>query len=136
MTRHPDWVKRLNRVTEKHMRLPGVWGTSDCILTVADAVEAVTGKDMAARVRGTYSTPAGAAKLIRRRKCADVEQVLAKYFKETGRLMALRGDVASVMLDDGQLAAGYVTEYGVAVKGERGLRFVPQTLIRKAFEVR
>lgn len=135
MPRLPDWDRRLARVTEKHLRMPGVWGESDCLLTVADAIEAVTGKDHAAKVRGKYSTPAGAAKLMKRRKCDTVEDVLAKLFPETGRLLARRGDVGTVELDDGSIAAGYVTEYGVAVKGERGLRFVPQTMLRKAFRV-
>lgn len=135
MSRLNDWDRRLARVTEKHMRMPGVWGESDCLLTVADAVEAVTGKDHAAKVRGKYSTPLGAAKLMKRRKCDTVEDVLAKLFQPVGRLMAQRGDVGTVELDNGEIAAGYVTEYGVAVKGERGLRFVPQTALRTAFRV-
>ena len=134
MTRLPDWDRRLARVTEKHMRSPGVWGESDCLLTVADAIEAVTGVDHAAKVRGKYSTPAGAAKLMRRRKCANVEDVLARLFAETGRLLARRGDVATVERD-GEIAAGFVTDQGVAVKNERGLTFVPQAQIRKAFRV-
>ena len=67
--------------------MPGTWGVADCLLTVADAVEAVTGVDLAAKVRGTYSSELGAAKLMRRRKCADVEAVLAKLFPPVGRLM-------------------------------------------------
>lgn len=134
MTRLPDWDRRLARVTEKHMRSPGVWGESDCLLTVADAIEAVVGVDHAAKVRGRYTTPAGAAKLMRQRKCANVEEVLAKRLPEIGRLMARRGDVGTVERD-GEIAAGFVTEYGVAVKGERGLVFVPQTQLRKAFRV-
>jgi hypothetical protein len=134
LTRLPDWDRRLARVTEKHMALPGVWGESDCLLTVADAIEAVTGKDLAVRIRGKYSSEIGAAKLMRRRGCANVEEVLAKRFPPVGRLLAKRGDVGTVERQ-GVLAAGYITEYGMAVKTERGLEFVPQTDIRSAYQV-
>jgi hypothetical protein len=73
---------------------------------------------------------------MKRRKCDTVEDVLAKLFPPVGRLLAQRGDVGTVELDDGSIAAGFVTEHGVAVKCEAGLRFVPQTRLRKAFAVR
>lgn len=134
LTRLPDWDRRLARVTEKHLTLPGAWGESDCLLTVADAVEAVTGQDPAARIRGKYSSEIGAAKLMRRRGCADAEMVLAKLFLPVGRLLAQRGDVGTVERG-GVIAAGYVTEYGFAVKTDRGLEFLPQTEIRSAFKI-
>ncbi len=134
LTRLPDWERRLARVVERHLDTPAEWGVSDCLLTVADVVEAVTGTDPAANERGTYSTEAGAAKVMRRRKCADVEAVLAKLFPPVGRLSASRGDVG-VIDRDGELVAGFVTERGFAVKDEAGLVFFPQTAIRSAFKV-
>lgn len=133
--RLPDWDRRLARVTEKHLRLAGEWGVSDCLMTAMDAVEAVTGFDPAARVRGTYSTEQGAAKLLRRRKVDTVEQMLAKMFPTLpSAFSALRGDVV-VVERNGVLSAGYVCEYEVAVKTETGLAFVGITEIRKAFQV-
>lgn len=44
-------------------RTPFVWGQADCILSVADHVLAVTGKDPAARWRGSYKTEEGATAL-------------------------------------------------------------------------
>lgn len=132
--RLPDWDRRLARVTEKHLAVPGEWGVSDCLLTAMDAVEAVTGIDPAAKVRGTYSTEQGAAKGLRRRKVTDVEQMLAKLFATMPRLKARRGDLC-VVERNGQLCAGYICEYGAAVKTDRGLAFVPQTEIRSAFRV-
>lgn len=134
LTRLPDWERRLALVVEHHIEVPGTWGVADCLLTVADAVEAVTGVDPAAKIRGVYSSELGAAKLMRRRKCADVEAVLAKLFPPVGRLMALRGDVG-VVERDGVLAAGFITERGLAVKIETGLAFYPQTEIKRAFKV-
>ena len=135
LPRLQDWDRRLARVTEKHLRLAGEWGGSDCLLTAMDAVEAVTGQDPAQKVRGTYSTEQGAAKLLRRRKAEDVEQMLAKLFPVLpSAFMAMRGDLA-VVERDGVVSAGYVCEYGVAVKTETGLAFVPVTSIRSAYQV-
>lgn len=135
LPRLEDWDRRLARVTEKHLRLAGEWGVSDCLLTAMDAVEAVTGEDPAAKVRGTYSTEQGAAKLLRRRKVETVEQMLAKLFPSLpSAFMAMRGDLA-VVDRNGVLSAGYVCEYGLAVKTETGLAFVDLTEIRSAYQV-
>lgn len=132
--RLPDWDFRLAEVTTKHMTLPGQWGTSDCLITVADAIRAVLGVDLAQTIRGKYTTEIGAAKLLKRRKYQTVEDALADRFPIIGRLSALRGDVG-VYERQGVLCAGYVTEYGFAVKAEHGLEFVPQTDIKTAFRV-
>jgi hypothetical protein len=133
-TRLADWDRRLARVTEKHIESPGVWGDADCLLTLADAVEAVTGTDPAADIRGRYTTERGASRILKRRGFANVEEVLASLFPPVGRLLAQRGD-AGVIARHGVLAAGYVTEYGLAVKTGRGLDFHPQTEIKSAFKV-
>ncbi|MBX8827265.1 hypothetical protein [Ochrobactrum sp. SFR4] len=134
LIRLTDWDRRLTGVTEKHIGLPMVWGESDCLLTVADAIEAITGKDFAEKIRGTYSDEQGAARAMRRRKCATVEDVLARRFPETGRFSAMRGDVGIVEIE-GVITAGYVTEYGFAVRGESGLQFLPLTQIKRAFAI-
>ena len=135
LKRHPDWERRLVAAEERHQAEPFAWGVCDCILTAADAIEAVTGKDPAKRVRGIYSTEIGAAKLLRRRKAGTVEDVLAKLLPPAdGVLMAQRGDICTVERE-GQIAAGYVTMHGIAVKSPRGLGYVPITEARKAFKV-
>lgn len=134
MPRLSDWDRRLARVTEKHMRLSGAWGASDCLMTVGDAIEAVTGENPFAAYRGRYTTQAGAARVMRREGCNDVEDVLARLFQPVGRLLAQRGDVGTVMQGDA-LTAGYVTEYGFAAKGPDGLVMHPQTAIVSAYRV-
>lgn len=134
MPRENDWDHRLARVTEKHMRLSGEWGATDCLLTVGEAIEAVTGNDPFAAYRGRYKTERGAARVMRRNGCKDVEAVLARLFQPVGRLLAQRGDVGTVM-QGGALTAGYVTEYGFAAKGPNGLIFHPVTEIVSAFKV-
>ncbi|MBX3580842.1 MAG: hypothetical protein KF810_02960 [Rhizobiaceae bacterium] len=136
LTRLPDWQLRLAAVTTRCLETPSEWGSSDCILKAADAVEAVTGVDLAAEFRGAYSTETGAAKILRQRGCENVEQLLDQMFEPVGRLMAQRGDLVSIE-EDGAIAAGFVTEYGVCVATPRGSAFRPQTslAIRKAYRV-
>jgi len=139
MTTQPrlkDWDRRLARVTEEHLATPGEWGVSDCIVTAAACVAAVTGVDIMAPWRGRYKTEAGAARLMRKEGCANVEDVLGKLFglPPIGRLMARRGDLV-VVERNCQLCAGYICEYGAAVKTETGLVFLPQTETRSAFRV-
>lgn len=134
LQRLPDWDCRLIAMTIRHLSTPPEWGVSDCLLTVADAIEAVTGVDLAAKIRGTYDSEIGAAKLLRRRRMKTVEDALAKLLPETGRLMAQRGDVGTIERE-GTIAAGFLTDRGFAVKDGRGLVFHPQTAIRRAFKV-
>ncbi|RVD13791.1 MAG: hypothetical protein EOS73_15980 [Mesorhizobium sp.] len=133
LTRLPDWDRRLARLVNQHKSIPGVWGVSDCLLTVADAVEAITGTDPAADIRGKYKTEAGAARILRKRGFGDVEMALASLFRPVGRLMAQRGDIGVV--ENGVLCAGFVTDLGFAVKTEAGLSFVSQMNIKSAFKV-
>lgn len=134
LTRLPDWDRRLARLVNQHKSTPGVWGVSDCLLTVADAVEAITGTDPAADIRGKYKTEAGAARILRKRGFGDVEMALASLFPPVGRLMVQRGDIG-VVERNGVLCAGFITDLGFAVKTESGLSFVSQMTIKSAFKV-
>lgn len=135
LTRLPDWDRRLARVVNQHARTPGEWGVSDCLLTVMDAVAAVTGFDPSEDIRGgKYSTAAGATKILLKRGLDDVEAALASLFPPVAPLMAQRGDVG-VVERDGVLSCGFVCDRGFAVKDERGLSFAPQTEIKAAFKV-
>lgn len=51
----------LNAAADK----PFVWGKFDCLLWLADWVEARTGNDPAAELRGTYDTLLGAARIVK-----------------------------------------------------------------------
>ena len=44
--------------------MPFAWGTNDCALFAADAIEAITGTDIAADFRGKYTTQAQAMATI------------------------------------------------------------------------
>lgn len=134
LTRLPDWDRRLVRVVEKHLHLPGEWGVSDCGLTVGDAVEAVAGINPLARFVGKYTTEAGAARVMRRKGWKDMGDVLASFAPPIGRLKAQRGDIGTIV-QGGQLTAGFICERGLAAKSEHGLVFYPVTEIVAAFKV-
>ena len=127
---HQQWEKRLVAVTEAHMNTPLVWGKSDCLLTTCDAIEAMTGVDPAADIRGKYKSRAGAYRLIKLRGFGSLGAVLADRFEEIPVAMAQRGDVGIF-----EKTVGYFCEYGFAVKGEDGLRFIPRTMTERAFKV-
>ena len=127
---HPQWEKRLVAVTEVHINTPLVWGKSDCLLTACDAIEAMTGVDPAAGIRGKYKSKAGAYRLIKQHGYDSLGAVLADRFAEIPVAMAGRGDVGIY-----QNTVGYFCEYGFAVKGEDGLRFLPRTMAERAFKV-
>lgn len=128
--RHPEWEKRLVAVTEAHLVTPLVWGKSDCLLTTCDAIEAVIGTDPAIEVRGEYKSRAGAYRMIKLRGFDSLGAVLAGRFEEIPVAMAQRGDVGIY-----QKTVGYFCEYGFALKGEDGLRFLPRTMAERAFKV-
>ena len=127
---HQQWEKRLVAVTEAHLVTPLVWGKSDCLLTTCDAIEAMTGVDPAADIRGKYKSKAGAYRLIKQRGYDSLGAVLADRFEEIGTAMAQRGDVGIF-----EKTVGYFCEYGFAVKGEDGLRFLPRKMAERAFKV-
>lgn len=128
--RHHDWEKRLVAITEAHLNMPMVWGRSDCILTAADAVEAVLGDDPAKDIRGKYKSKTAAYRLIKQRGFKSVAEALSSQFEEIPVALAQRGDLGVY-----EKTAGYFCEYGFAVKGEDGLRFLPRTMAEKAFKV-
>jgi hypothetical protein len=132
--RVPDWDRRLARVTEKHIALPGEWGVADCGLTASDVALAVIGNDFLGVFRGRYSAELGAARIMRKQGWETMEDVLAAHFDRMPRLHARRGDLV-IVERAGALSAGYICEHGAAVKSERGLSFVPQTEIRSAWKV-
>lgn len=60
--RRLNWHQHLAQTLQAAMTRPFSWGEHDCCLFAADCVQAVTGVDVAADFRGTYTTPLGAKK--------------------------------------------------------------------------
>lgn len=132
--RHPDWLKRLNDVVAKHQALPAQYGVSDCYLIADDAVEAVTGKTMHGAAARRYTSPAGAAKQLRKRDFKSVRDAFAARFTEIPVLLAQRGDIG-VYDNNGEISGGVFTSAGFMVRGEQGIVFLPPTAALAAFRV-
>ena len=94
--RQNGWEQRLWRVTRGALVKPFEYGTNDCAIFAADCVKAITGVDLAAELRGTYSTEAGALKVILQRGCENIEQLISTFLPEMPKEMARRGDLVSV----------------------------------------
>jgi hypothetical protein len=76
LERKPYWdTRELNDFLIARAFAPFSWGVNDCALFVADAIEAMTGTDIAADFRG-YTDEAGAWDAIRRVRGAVLGSVL------------------------------------------------------------
>ena len=141
MTRRPDWQQALGAFLAAKAGRRFEWGCWDCCLFVADAIEAMTGVDIAASFRGEYRTYRDALKLMRRR-CGDwpleitVEKVAEEYgMAEIAVARAQRGDM--VLASNGRrLVMGIVALNGreLIVLSHRLMR-APMSAARRAWRV-
>lgn len=120
VTRLPDWRQRLVRYLAAEQAAPFSYGSHDCALLAAGAVEAVTGVDPAAEWRGTYTSLAGGLRAIRAAGYADLVDVVDSLFERVEPRSALPGDVAAVDTPDGP-ALGVVVGPAVRVRRPEGL---------------
>jgi hypothetical protein len=94
---------RLDALVAQRMVAPFVWGVQDCCLWAADCVQAMTGTDHAADVRGTYSTAAGALRVLQ--QLGGIEAMGARAGAPIPPLAAGVGDVGLIVLEDRSLLA-------------------------------
>lgn len=66
LVRRPDWPERFYEALRARRRLPFRWGQTDCCLTAADLILAMTGVDLAAGLRGTYESAEEAQAVCRK----------------------------------------------------------------------
>lgn len=133
MQRREDWTARLNAVIESAREKLFKWGQHDCCLFVADCIQEMTDEDVAAEVRGRYTTEGGANRLLRR--LGGIEVFVDTIFNASPAVAARRGDV--VLLDVQGSPLGIIDLSGrrVAAVGPNGLQFLPLILVKKAWKV-
>ncbi len=126
-----DWPERLAAFVESRRDAPFSWGGNDCCLFAADAVQAMTGTDPAADVRGSYDTTLAAAHLLG--ELGGVEAIAAARFgSEVPVALAGRGDI--VAIDAGQgISLGVCLGAQVAVPAADGLAFLPLAQASRAW---
>lgn len=64
LRRLPDWPARLSAFVAARRGVAFAWGENDCVLFAADAVLAITGRDLALSVRGSYASAGGALRTL------------------------------------------------------------------------
>jgi hypothetical protein len=140
-------TRELERFLLERAHAPFKWGTNDCALFVADAVEAMTGVDIAADFRGYVDEP-GAFQAIRAVIGAPagarvtVEHAAVYCASKYGfaelevPLSAQRGDICSLE-ESGRVILALVHLNGreIVTAGELGLKRFPITQIRRAWHV-
>ena len=147
LTRKPYWDTRaFHQFLLARANTPFAWGGNDCCMFPADAIEAITGEDIAADFRGRYSTEAEAFALIatvtgKASAAAEAVGDAAAYCAEKAGmkewrypLQAQRGDLV-VVEDAGRLIAGVMHLNGkdVAAVGDAGLKRLPISAVKRAW---
>ena len=131
MARLPDWEERLGA----YLRAPGrdvfAWGTNDCALFSAGAVEAMRGEHPAPEFIGAYGDQAGAAEALRTLGAGTLFRTFDSHFPRKEPAFAHRGDL--VMAQD---AIGIcMGSNGIFLKAEGGFAFLPRSEFQYAWEV-
>jgi len=117
--RKEDWRRRLGDYVRQVRAIQYAFGTQDCWLFVAGAVDAMTGIDHGARHRGRYKTARGALGIMRRAGAADMAEFAGLHFEPVAPVAAQIGDVMAIPTDD---AFGF--SLGI-LNGERVLVVTP-----------
>jgi hypothetical protein len=109
--------------------VPFAWGTNDCAIFAADAIQSITGVDIAEDFRGLYTTERGAMKAIKKVAGGSTIADAAAYCAEKHGLvehqyplMAKRGDLVIIKNRDGKEIAGVIGLNGHPLSpGDNGL---------------
>lgn len=130
-----DWRPALAAWIDDCRSVPFVFGRHDCALFAAGAVEAMTGVDIAADLRGRYQDARGAARAIKKAGSSSLGDLTASRLPEVSPLKALPGDLAIIRDNDGAAALSVVLGAEVAAARDIGLSFVSRSRIERAFHV-
>jgi hypothetical protein len=128
LKRKPDWERLLGQFLLDRRFQPFVKGTQDCSMLACDAILAITGTDIAADVRGKYTTKEEADALLNQLTngsdfMAYVAHIAATYeIPEVPLLLARRGDCV-IFTHENVSSLGIIGTDGVYAyfAGEAGL---------------
>lgn len=130
--RRDDWQLRFSDFVQTRARLPFAWGSNDCCLFAADAVEAITGVDPAASLRG-YDSALSAQRLIDAR--GGIRQIATDALgAEMAPVFAAVGDVVLIENAGRELLAVCNGTCALA-PGEDGMAVLSMTAALAAWRV-
>lgn len=97
MTEQPPrlstWEARLGTYLAERRTMPFAWGSNDCALFAAGAVEAMTGSDPAAAFRGAYRSMAGSVRALKQHGAGTLEATIDALFPAIPTGFVRRGDL-------------------------------------------
>jgi hypothetical protein len=124
--RLPDWQKRFAEFGQARASMPFSWGSNDCCLFAAHAVEAVTGRNPMAEFEA-YGTAAGPRRKALRRLLRAIDKagglrafVTAHLGEPVSPRMAGVGDVVMVA-NEGDELVGVCNGVNVVAPGKDGM---------------
>jgi hypothetical protein len=144
LQRTPHWdIQEFDTYLREHTNDPFIWGSNDCCLSAANAIQSFTGTDIADDFRGKYTDEVSAFTLIRvvagGSTVADAAAYCAKkhgLVEYQHPLMAKRGDLVVIQNGD-TLIAGIVHLNGKHVISicEKGLARLPINKVVRSWGV-
>lgn len=145
MIRFENWHARLGAHVKAALQRPFSWGDHDCCAFACNGIEAMTGIDPMAELRGRYSTAIGAARALKSFAggglCEAAEAITGRlYMEETSPLLAHRGDCVLADVDTGSGRAPALGLVGLSGRtalfaGHVGLTEIPLRNCRRAWKV-
>jgi hypothetical protein len=134
LNRHETWAADLTAYLASVAARPLTYGSHDCALFAAGAVQAMTGVDLAADWRGAYDSPRKAARLLKDAGHANLASLLSSLLPEVAPAFAMPGDV--VLVDGPQgLGMGILQGHLAYVLTEDRLGMVSRMDVKRAFKV-
>jgi len=124
MQRKHSWQSELHNFIANAVTHAFVWGEHDCCLLIADAINALTGVDLAEPYRGKYDDAHSAVKLISDtcggRSAIDlwsyvaaqhgIEQLPSVLFAQRGDVVSLADDTLGFVHLDGKHVIAYAQD--------------------------
>ena len=132
-----DWELRLDQFIESQRGKPFKWGTNDCMVFAAQAIQVLgINHDIISGHRGKYNSAKTAAKIVKQKKDGIKEWAmeLLQDFPQIHSHSAKRGDVCLIHYQ-GADAMGVCVGSEVAALGSKGLDMVPRSSIKKAWGI-
>lgn len=94
LKRVKDWRTYLSAHINEHREKPFVLGQHDCALWAGSCIKVTTGHDFTSEIHGTYRTPEGAVRALKKVFDADnLKEVFSTRFSEVHIAYARPGDI-------------------------------------------